>query len=378
MTALRPISYSRSYFVAFPRGLLRRVLLLVARNLAPDRGVEVDADLVGEPQEVDLDVGDLLRDPLVERVAGPDRARLRLVEPLEDLQQFRRLHRERGGEVLRGVELLPVAGIGEALERALQPFDVEFAHRLTPSAHSPVNLGSRFSKNARAPSRLSRVIAVCTSASVSKWSAPSREPSSAESIIALWSWTATGARLAMRSARTVAASRSVPSGTTRLTSPMRCASAASNQLAGVGQLARLREPDLARHEVRAAVGDRDPDVHLRKAEPRRLRRHHEVAGEHHLAPGPDRVAVHARDDRAPRLADAAGAVLEVLLPLAELGRGELAGLDVLVVLADLPDVVPREERAAFAREHEAAHVAVPRRRRRGARRTRPSARWSWR
>ena len=47
--------------------------------------------------------------------------------------------------------------------------------------------------------------------------------------------------------------------------------------------------------IRAAVGDGDFDVHLRKADPRRLRSHHEVAGEYPLARGADHVAVHARN-----------------------------------------------------------------------------------
>ena len=97
-------------------GLLGRIPLVVACDLVANGRVEVDTDLVREPQQIDLHVGDLLGDAFVERVTGADGPRLRPVQPLEDFEQLRRFDRQRGSEVLRRMELLPVAGIGEALK----------------------------------------------------------------------------------------------------------------------------------------------------------------------------------------------------------------------------------------------------------------------
>lgn len=61
-------------------------------------------------------------------------------EPLERLEQFRRFNRERGGEILRRVELIPLTFRGERALRVAQ--GVEIA-TFTAHGHTPPHVSSR-------------------------------------------------------------------------------------------------------------------------------------------------------------------------------------------------------------------------------------------
>ena len=102
---------------------LRRVLLRVDLHLAPRRRGQVDAQLVGEPHQVEQHVGHLVAD--LRQLLCRQPARLVFAQPLEVLEQLGRLDAERHRQVLRRVELIPVALVGEAAQRL-----GEFAQRV--------------------------------------------------------------------------------------------------------------------------------------------------------------------------------------------------------------------------------------------------------
>jgi hypothetical protein len=95
-----------------------------------DRGgqyYEIDVENVGKPQEVDEDVGEFVLD-----VGRPcrlhDRSGFLGGEPLEDLDEFTDLAAQGHGQILRGVELLPVPLTGELADAELQLVDRVRAH----------------------------------------------------------------------------------------------------------------------------------------------------------------------------------------------------------------------------------------------------------
>jgi len=94
-----------------PPHLVRRVLLRVQFDLGVDGPLHVDAELVGQADEVDLDVGEFLFH--LGELVGWQGLAFCFGQPLEVLDQFGGLDDERHGEVLRRVELVPVALGGE-------------------------------------------------------------------------------------------------------------------------------------------------------------------------------------------------------------------------------------------------------------------------
>ena len=103
-----------------------------------------------------------------------------------------------------------------------------------------------------------------------------------------------GSTRARRSARASTSAARRSAGTTRLTRPIRSASAGVDQVAGQQQLAGLLLADDERHEQRHRRRA-EPDLGL--AEPGVLRGHDQVAGHRQLEPAGQRVAVDLGDDR---------------------------------------------------------------------------------
>ena len=90
------------------------VFFLVQFELGVDGLLHVDAEFVGQADEVDLDVGDFLFH--LGHFFGWQGLALFFGQPLEVFDQFGGLDDEGHGEVLRGVELVPVAFGGEVAE----------------------------------------------------------------------------------------------------------------------------------------------------------------------------------------------------------------------------------------------------------------------
>src|SRR5262249_18644504 len=97
-------------------GILGRVLL----QLAQDRIAQVDSQRVAERQQVAGYVGHLLGDfPQLHRVVHHLPRRF-VLDPEKVLRQLRRLDRDSHNQVLRAVELLPLALADEATHGVLQ------------------------------------------------------------------------------------------------------------------------------------------------------------------------------------------------------------------------------------------------------------------
>src|SRR5437763_17209383 len=94
----------------------RREAEFVAVDLCVGRGKEVDAEAVGELDEVERDVGDLVEDVLRQLGIVAPGPRLLRSEPLEERDQLADFAGKRHHEILRGMPLLPLADGGEVAE----------------------------------------------------------------------------------------------------------------------------------------------------------------------------------------------------------------------------------------------------------------------
>ena len=98
-----------------------RVLFLVQFDLGVDGLFHIDAKFIGEANKVDLDVGNFLF--YFGEFFGWQGLALFFCQPLEVLNQFGGLDDQCHGEVLRGVELVPVALFGEFTQAGFYLFE---------------------------------------------------------------------------------------------------------------------------------------------------------------------------------------------------------------------------------------------------------------
>ena len=103
---------------ASPRTRVGRVLLLVQRDLVVGGAQQIDAELVGQPQQIDEHVGEL--EPHALAALGVERAALLFGQPLKLLDELGGLDGQRHREILRRVKLLPIARGRERGEALLQ------------------------------------------------------------------------------------------------------------------------------------------------------------------------------------------------------------------------------------------------------------------
>ena len=105
-------------------GVLGRVLLGVLAQLALHRLFYVHIGVVGQLQQVQQHVGNLIGHALLVGRVAREAARFGEGLPLEQLQQLRRLHHQRHRQVLGRVVGLPIARSGEFAQPGLQCLDV--------------------------------------------------------------------------------------------------------------------------------------------------------------------------------------------------------------------------------------------------------------
>ena len=101
--------------------LIRRVLFLVQFDLGVDGLFHIDAEFVGEANKVDLDIGNFLF--YLGELFGGQGLALVFCKPLEVFDQFGGLDDQCHGEVLRRVELVPVALTGEFTQAVFYMFE---------------------------------------------------------------------------------------------------------------------------------------------------------------------------------------------------------------------------------------------------------------
>lgn len=95
--------------------LLYRILLSIPCDLVTRHLEQIDVELVLESDEVDKDIGDLLRH--LPFVFGGQRSALLFSPPLAALKELSRLHNQSRCQVFRRVELIPIALRREAAQR---------------------------------------------------------------------------------------------------------------------------------------------------------------------------------------------------------------------------------------------------------------------
>ena len=104
---LRALSVVLGVLARIAAHALGGILALVEHDLVRGRGEQIDLELVRDPQQVDEHVGRL--EPHALAALRVEIAALLLGEPLELLDELGRLDRQRHREVLRRVELVPIA-----------------------------------------------------------------------------------------------------------------------------------------------------------------------------------------------------------------------------------------------------------------------------
>src|SRR5690606_23242308 len=107
---------------AYPVG---RILGLVQLDLLGGSFEQIDAEPVGEAQQVDEDVRELV--PNLAAFLLVERRAFVLGQPLKELEQFAGLRGERHGEILRRVEALPVALGRETAQTRREPVEIVVA-----------------------------------------------------------------------------------------------------------------------------------------------------------------------------------------------------------------------------------------------------------
>jgi SAM-dependent methyltransferase len=100
--------------------LLDRIASLVDRELAADGVSGIDAEAIGEFEGQNQDIGDLGVDLGADLGTVDDLLRVLFADPAKMGEQLTGLNRDRRGKILRGVELLPVAGFDEGPDLILQ------------------------------------------------------------------------------------------------------------------------------------------------------------------------------------------------------------------------------------------------------------------